>query len=190
MIRRYATLDGVVASDDAGAILVLALVFLVIGALVLVPLVSLAGTNLETTSGLQNQRNLEYAADSAMDGAIQALRHEAPQPLTNPFCPRFPPAPGFSINVNGESLVVECTMTIPEVPQPYYGRIVEFDACGSAEATSFSACQAAALVRANVIFNDVSLAAGCTSGATPGCYGSSWGAGISIVGWTVEVANS
>ncbi|HLX87123.1 MAG TPA: hypothetical protein VKR22_01475, partial [Acidimicrobiales bacterium] len=162
-----------VSHGDSGAILVLALVFLLIGGLVLVPLVSLARTNLVTTSDLQSQRSNEYSADGAMEGAIETLRHEAPGSLTNPTCPNFPSGAGTSVAVDGDPIVVECTMAIPQVPQPYYGRIVEFDACGIADATSFSSCQAAVLIRADVIFNDVSSAAGCSSGANPGCYGSS-----------------
>jgi hypothetical protein len=172
------------SSNDEGAVLILALVFLVAVALVLLALVSLAGTNLVATSKLQAQRNLEYAADSLVDGAIQTVRSEAPNPLPNPACPNFPS--NASLQPNGENLIVECTMGIPA---GFYGRIVEFDAC-AAPAASFATCQSGAIVRAEVVFNDVSKS--CSSGATPGCYGGTpgfWGTSVTIESWTVETAN-
>jgi hypothetical protein len=182
-------------ASEEGAVLILALVFLVAIGLVLMTLVSLAGTNLAVTSNLQAQRNLEYYADALVDGAIQAVRHEAPSSITNPTCPNFaswpsPPAPA------GNNLVVDCAMGIPTTGTPpvpsFYGRIVEFDACPVASPPlSFSSCQSAAIVRANVVFNDVSNAPGC-SGTIPSCYGGFpgfWGTGMTLESWTVQTAN-
>jgi hypothetical protein len=172
------------ATNDEGAVLILALVFLIAVALVLLALVSLASTNLVATSKLDAQRNLEYAADAVVDGAIQTVRSEAPSSLTNPTCPNFPSS--TALQPNGENVIVECTMGIPA---GFYGRIVEFDAC-AAPALSFASCQGGAIVRAEVIFNDVSKT--CSSGATPGCYGGTpgfWGTGVTIESWTVETAN-
>lgn len=161
--------------------MVLALVFLVAIGLVLSVLVSLTGTNLLDTTNLQNQRNLEFAADTAVDGAIVTLRHQAPSPPSNPNCPNFQPTPP----TDNTSVVVECTMGIPA---GFYGRLVEFDAC-PAGAVSFAACQSDAVVKASVIFNDVSNAPGCTSGSMAGCYGNSWGTGMTLESWVVEPAN-
>ena len=56
--------------EEAGAILVLALVFVVSVGLVLLAIVSLAGTNLLDTAGLQNTRSLQYAADGGVDADL------------------------------------------------------------------------------------------------------------------------
>lgn len=63
------------ARDDAGAVLILALVFLVVAALALVGLVMFSGGALVNTSNLKKQRGLEYAADSATEIAIQKVRY-------------------------------------------------------------------------------------------------------------------
>ncbi|HAM01853.1 MAG TPA: hypothetical protein DCQ30_06445 [Acidimicrobiaceae bacterium] len=165
---------------DAGAALVLALVFLVAIGLVLSALVSLAGANLLNTSNLQGERNVEYAGDAAVDGAIQSVRHTAP----GPSCPTFPSGPGQSLTVNGVTVVVQCTMY---QPPNSWGRIVEFDACETVGAP-FATCQADAIVKADVTFDD--LPSGCTSPTSPpGCsYGSSWGTSMTIWNWIVERA--
>lgn len=61
--------------DESGAALIVALLFITIGSLVAVSLTNLTGTNLLNTSSLQAQRNYEYAADAATEGAIQSVRY-------------------------------------------------------------------------------------------------------------------
>lgn len=165
---------------ELGAALVLALVFLVTIGLVLAALVSLTGTNLVNTSNLQGERNVEYAADAAVDGAIQVVRHQAP---ISP-CPNFPSGAGQSLTINGVTLVVQCTMY---QPPNSWGRIAEFDACQTVGA-AFATCQANAIVKADVTFND--LPSGCTNATPPCSYGSSWGTTLTIWNWTVEPATS
>jgi Tfp pilus assembly protein PilX len=58
-----------------GAVLLLTLIFVLIIAFVLLGLLSLSGNDLKNTSNLQSQRASEYAADSAVDAAIQAVRY-------------------------------------------------------------------------------------------------------------------
>jgi Tfp pilus assembly protein PilX len=62
-------------ADQTGVVLVLTLIFVIIIAFVLLALVSLSGNDLENTSNLQSQRASEYAADSAVDAAVQAVRY-------------------------------------------------------------------------------------------------------------------
>lgn len=170
--------------DESGVALIIALVFVVGIGVVLTALVSLTGTNLTTTVDLQQQRNIEFAADAGIEGAIQALRHQAPSSLTSPTCPSYPSSPSTSLTINGVTMDVACSMSIPA---GFYGRLVEFDACQIPAAT-FAACQAAAAVRVEVQFDDV--APGCSSGANPGCYGSSWGTGMTIETWNVRTADA
>lgn len=63
--------------DDSGAVLILALMFIIVGALSLTAIVTFAGTALRNTANLKAQRGLEYAGDSATDVAIQAVRYSS-----------------------------------------------------------------------------------------------------------------
>ena len=65
---------------EEGAILLLALVFVLVISLLLVALVSLAGNDLLNVSHLKSLRSLEYASDGAVDSAIQAVRYQ-PDPV-------------------------------------------------------------------------------------------------------------
>lgn len=129
---------------ERGAVLVLALVFLVAVGLVLASLVSLTGTNLADTSNLQHQRDTEFAADAAIDGAIDVLRTPASPAVT---CPT---PLGQPVTVGAVSMAVKCSSATPPGAS---GRIVEFDACSSS-LTTFTACQGAAVIRAEVTYDD------------------------------------
>ena len=173
--------DDTPGRSETGAILVLALIFLVTVGVVVAALVTLAGTNLVNTTNLQNQRSLEFSADAAVDGAIQTLRGQSP--TSSVTCPTPLGAP---VSVNGVALAVECTMAIPPGS---YGRIVEFDAC--AQGLSFSQCQSAAVVRANVTYDDLSSSSCIGIGNPSGCtYGSTWGTGLTVWSWVVDPGSS
>jgi hypothetical protein len=72
--------------DERGAVLVLALVFLVVAALALTALVTFAGTGLVATAGLTPQRGLQYGADGATEIAIQNIRKLATDYATFKNC--------------------------------------------------------------------------------------------------------
>lgn len=61
--------------DESGAVLVMALVFVVAMGLIIGVLTNLAGTNLTDTVQLQGQRGTEYAASGTTEAEIQALRY-------------------------------------------------------------------------------------------------------------------
>jgi len=60
---------------EDGATLVLALVFMIIVALVLVPLVTFSGNGLQNTSNLLQEQSLEYRSNGAVEVAIQTVRY-------------------------------------------------------------------------------------------------------------------
>ena len=178
---------------EDGVIMILALAVLVSVSLTVGALLSLTNVNLVNTRGLQSTRGAEYAADAAIENAIQELRYQAPNnPIT---CPSFPSA-GTSMLVNGVNtyyvtlnnvnVTVTCTMGIP--PQ-FFGRIVQFSACRTSASAN---CSANAIVQATVVFNDVNPS--CQSGTTPGCYGGSpgyWGqGGVTVQQWNVKNASA
>jgi hypothetical protein len=88
--------------DESGAALIMALIFITIGALVVVALTNLTGTNLLNTSALQAQRNAQTTADAATDAAVQAVRY-------NGTCESFPPS--GSLAMNGYNVIVTCAGT-------------------------------------------------------------------------------
>ena len=195
-------------SGETGSSLIVALVLLVAVGPLLTALVSLTGSNVISTSNLQGQRDVEFSANSVVEGAIEAIRHQPPSSLTNPNCPAFPNSASSFITINAVNVVVECSMGIPvpctnAVPTQCssinsFGRDVEFDACRwITGGVTFSTCQSSAIVRAELVYNDVSPAAGCSTGYSLSsigqyCYGYSgnwWGTGMTIASWVVQPAN-
>lgn len=148
---------------ERGAVLVLALIFLLAIGLVLAALVTLAGTNLLATTNLQIQRDVEFAADAAVDGAIQMLR--TPGPMV--ACPTPLKQP---VRVGTVTMAVQCSSATPPGAS---GRIVEFDAC-SATLTTFAQCEAAAVIRARVTYDDQPTV----------------GAGVDVWSWVVDPSSS
>jgi hypothetical protein len=89
--------------SERGAALLIGLLFMTIGSLLALALASSAGNNLLNTSNFQTQRNLEYAADGALTGAVQASRYHfpptnPPQPCVN-YAPTAPLANGLYVYV-------------------------------------------------------------------------------------------
>jgi hypothetical protein len=82
---------------------------LVVGSLTVIGLTAVAGSNLTSTAALQGTRNLEYAADAAVEGAIQTDRYA----LNTLPCPGFATAGSspFTINAGTSSVYVNCTTT-------------------------------------------------------------------------------
>ena len=188
---------------EKGTALILVLIFLAAMGPVLAGLVTLSGTNLLNTSNLGAQRNLEFSGDAALDGAIQLVRTvpacsaaciSPPTPGTAIPCPTYPSAT-VGLNEDGVNLMVDCSASVPSTTgTPFYGRLVYFDACNvTAATTSFSACESAAVVKAEVYFDDEATTnpftgLPCATGATAGCYGSSWGTQMTVLSWTVQSA--
>jgi hypothetical protein len=71
--------------DEAGAVLILALVFLLAAGVVIGSLVTWSSNDLLNTSNLQGGRSLSYSAGGATDVAIQSARYTSPDSLTTPL---------------------------------------------------------------------------------------------------------
>lgn len=85
-----------VRRDEDGAVLVMALVFLTVAGLLVSALLSFSDTNFRTTIAVRDQRNVVYAADGAVDAAINAFRFNGTCPVSHP-------------TVNGVAMGVTCT---------------------------------------------------------------------------------
>lgn len=117
-------------SDESGAILILALVFLVAVSLIVTALLTFVGTSLSATTSFNDQRNLEYAVTSTVNLAIQQTRTEFNANLleASPPAPCWGPSTGTSdLTINGYTINIWCSMTW----SPFSGstRVITYSAC-------------------------------------------------------------
>jgi hypothetical protein len=116
--------------DESGAVLILALIFLVAVSLIVTALLTFVGTSLSATTAFNSERNLEYAATSTVNLAIQQTRYTFNASLLE----ASPPQPCWGSNgalsnlaLNGFTINVWCSMTW----SPFSGatRTVTYSAC-------------------------------------------------------------
>ena len=91
--------------NERGAILVMALIFMIVGSLVILALARLATANMTATSGFRTIRVDNYAADAAANGAIQQVRYHG-------ACGDFPKSGSPPLQpISGEYVFVKCANT-------------------------------------------------------------------------------
>jgi hypothetical protein len=187
------------AGGEGGAILILALVFILLISLSVLGLLTFGGNGIKDATSLQGQRSLEYAADGATTAAIQAVRYSYyafnGPPTTNT---NFTNAPGdclpdgavltlpdtASMTIDGVTMTVTCTGALYTIPTPQQNtRVITFYACLQGSCTSSNA-----ILAATVAFQDLS------PGGIYGCYdapdSTTCGTGVVIQSWTFETANN
>ena len=126
------------SNDETGAVLILALVFVVIIAFMLVALVDLTGNDLLNTLNLHKERSVEYAADGSVDSAIEVVRYQAGEGGLQEPCPVTSFTGANSLN--GIDVSVNCVAIPPLQPGT---RQVQFTACpGSASSCGSGLLQA------------------------------------------------
>ena len=133
---------------EAGAILIIALVFMIVGALLVLPLARLATTNLADTSGLANQRQVQSAADGATEMAIEQIRYSTTQGYPTGGCSLSP----NTVSLNGFTIRVDCTSHPLSSNPANQSRNVSFVACPSTDATMN--CPGQDLLDAQVVYFD------------------------------------
>jgi len=149
---------------ESGAVLILALIFVIVTGVVGVALASLTSTNLTATSDLQAKRGVEYAADGAVDAAIQIVRYSGANFALGTWAPCAPSTQ--PLTMDGSTIWVECTMGTATAPTG--GRTVEFQACG---VDPVPTCTASDLT-AQVTFDDNAVGGGPQVGTS-----------VTIVSW-------
>jgi hypothetical protein len=145
--------------DEAGAVLILALVFLVAVSLIVTGLLTFVGTSLSATTSFSSERLTENSASSAVNLAIQNTRATFVSGMTNASPPvacwynngvaqQPPPLP----NDPGDQIDVWCSM----VWQPYNSatRIITYSACAAARTSDPATCAENPLLQAVVTFDD------------------------------------
>lgn len=164
--------------NESGAILVLALVFMIVIALVLLAVVNLTGSDVSNTSALIDQQSLEYRSSGAMDVAIQTVRYSNTT-FTGGSC--FSSATGIPIGSNSPVVYVDCS-TVPHAQlsaNTGVSREINFYAC---ETSSTSCSSTNYTIWATVDFVDGPT---CATGSIGAC-----GTSESIKSWLVHNANT
>jgi hypothetical protein len=184
--------------DEDGAILILALVFVLVVTTAIFGLITFGGAGIMNATNLKGQRSLEYAADGAATAAIQAVRYSY-LPFGYPPVDCLPdgailtinPPDNVTMTINGDQMVVDCAASIlpPNYPPQPQGRVIAFYACQQADLTgSPLACYSGnAIVAVTVAFQDTS-SAGVYECSTP-TNTATCGTGESIISWDVQTAN-
>ena len=144
-----------VAQDEEGAVLILALIFLVAVSLIVVALLSWVGTSLTATSTFASERSVESATTSTMNLAIQNTRYTFATQLLNASPPQAcwygtGGTPQQPPPLNGQQIDVWCSM----VWQPFTAdtRTITYSACPSTETST--QCAATPTLQAVVTFDD------------------------------------
>jgi hypothetical protein len=149
--------------DDSGAVLILALIFLVAVSLIVTALLTWVGTSLSATAAFTNQRNLESATTSTVDLAIQQTKTTFNSALleASPPQPCWGTGSTSQLTINGYTIDVWCSMTW----SPFSGatRTITYSACpdGSGSqstlpnsAVTATQCAASPLLQAIETFDD------------------------------------
>lgn len=99
-------------------VLPLVLAFTILAGLTLIAAVTLAVTSMRTGTALQGDRDVEYAAASALDLHIEFLRND------QNLAPDGGPCPGMVTTING----VEVTVVCANPATAYLGRDIDLTA--------------------------------------------------------------
>jgi hypothetical protein len=159
-VTPISSIDQSVHSDanQEGAILILALVFILLISFSVLGLLTFGGTGITDATSLQGQRALQYAADGAVTASIQSVRYSSnyynvvnQNPTTDCL-----PNGATSMTLDGDQITVGCTGTLA-LPVPQQNtRVITFYAClGSATGTASPCLYSNAIVAATVDFQDV-----------------------------------
>jgi hypothetical protein len=143
--------------DESGAILVLALIFMVVTALLITGLTAWEGNDIKNVGALKEARTALYAADGAIQVATANTRYEFPSSTTPSFCPSSSSQPSTNpFTVNGQKIVVWCVTSTDLTKCP-------ISACTRVETLSAFTCtstcptdptQEQPYVQSEVIFDD------------------------------------
>jgi hypothetical protein len=148
------TVGGTRQQDESGAVLVLALVFLVAVSLIVTGLLTFVGTSLKSTGAFSSERNLEYAATDAVNLAISNTRYTFDSySLLDAASPVSCLSPAYPVTSGGTtSVAVYCAMVWqPDNPNGFT-RTFTYSAC--LNTVSATACAAQPLLQAIVAFDD------------------------------------
>jgi hypothetical protein len=145
--------------DDSGAILILALVFMLVSSLTIYAILDFAGNSLLDSQAFRNATGLDYAVSSAVQIEAQNLRYnyEAATNSAETCTPSNTTVTVGSTQVpvyqsNNESVVVYCN--IVDNPDSAATRVITFSAC--TYVTTETSCLNSPFLQAVVTYDDYS----------------------------------
>jgi hypothetical protein len=151
------------SGDESGAVIILALVFLVAVSLIVTGMLTWVGASLHATGSFQNERDVEYAATDAVNLAIQNTRYTFDYGTTNPnVSPATPmlnnPTPELcaTYQVSGQTTSVDVYCSMVWNAYSANTRTFTYSACstGSPSNAKPADCAAKPLLQAIVAFDD------------------------------------
>jgi hypothetical protein len=150
-LRARLPVDSAPGGDEAGAIIVLALVFLVAVGALIGSITTWATNDLNNTAKFTSARTLQYAVNGATEVALQNIRYNPQLATTAQGFPGPCWGSGSSLQIDNQNVDVWCTTTT-YVPGSSPTRVVTLDAC--LHGPTASTCVAHPLLEAVVAFTD------------------------------------
>jgi len=143
-------------NDESGAVIILALVFLVAVSLIVTGLLTWVGASLNATGSFQIERNVEYAATDAVNLAIQNTRYTFDAGSPNKFLNSATPESCASYSIPGQANSVDVYCSLVWQPYSANTRVFTYSACttNSANNAKPTDCAAKPLLQTIVAFDD------------------------------------
>jgi hypothetical protein len=150
--------EGSHGRGESGAVLILALVYIISISLIVGALADWAMNSLNNTTHFQSANQIHTAVSGATNTAIHAMQVN-PYPInptynatgyTTALGPCWSPGPSSTVSIDGQTVAVWCTMTVNLTSAAT--RTTTFYTCLSS--VSATQCQANPLLQAVVIFDD------------------------------------
>ncbi len=144
--------------DEAGAVLILALAFLLTAGTIIGGLAGWITNDLNNSTQFKSARALEYSASNATELAIQSIRYDpllATTQNANPPAPCWGTGPGSDVSIpeagtTSDDMSVWCSTKW--TPSSASTRVVTISTCSSSE--SAATCSANPYLQATVVFDD------------------------------------
>jgi IPT/TIG domain len=141
--------------DESGAVLILALVFLLAVSLIVTGLLTFVGTSLNDTGTYSTDRYVQNAATDAVNLAISNTRYSFdPYSLLNAATPQSCLSPNYPVANETTSIAVYCSMVWQPNNANGYTRTITYSACISGATVTATSCAATPLLQAIVAFDD------------------------------------
>jgi hypothetical protein len=159
-------------------VLILALIFMVVTAIIVTGLAAWAGNDIKNIGNLKAGRSSLFAADGVTQDAIWNVRFSY-APSGSGYCSNTPWGSPFSID--GENIYVTCTTTTNESNAA--SRVVVFSAYPLSQCTS-AGCSGNPFLQAQVTFEDFSNLN--RNDCSPAGHQTTCGFGMSLNSWVVQ----
>jgi Tfp pilus assembly protein PilX len=180
-------------TNDSGAVLILALLFVLVVGLVGGALITFAGSSLAQTSSLGTDRSKSYGAESAINVAIDQLRTASHQASNTVGYQAPVSCPTTTVTVPGYAAAFKVMCVIGQASLPFQRNIM-FAACPSTsnclsgQGTFTPAVGSTAIVSTSALFHDLAKDCSVHTDGQDQCFVA--GDSVDVSGWDQGEANS